>query len=129
MGFVLGPVLAVLACAVLVVLVREWTRYRRGEHVISGRQMAVRAVTGALLVGLLGMVAVGVRIGFQTFDAAMAYWGVAMSLAALAIASAIWDLGQVRRWARKRRAESYGRLSGHIRQLERSRPSEQAGGK
>ena len=129
MGYVLGPVLGVLACVVLVALMREWTRYRRGEHVISARQMAVRASTGVLLVGLLIMVTVGVRLVFQTFDAAMAYWGIVMALSALAIGAATWDLRQVRRWARRERAESYGRLSAYIRQLERSRPQQQAGGK
>ena len=88
----------------------------------------MRVVTCVLLVGLLLMVVIGVRLRFDTFDAVLTYWGIAMSLGALAMGLAIGDLRQIRHYARRRRAERFGRLSAYIRRLERSRGAEQPSG-
>ena len=128
MGSIVGIALAIVAAVLLLALAREWTRYARGDHIISRRQMAVRVTTCVLLVAVLAMVVVGVRLRFDTFDAVLTYWGIAMSLAAIAMGLAVWDLRQVRSYARDRRAESFGRLSAYIRRLERSRGTEHSGG-
>lgn len=127
MASIIGAVLGVLAAALLLALAREWRRYARGDHTISRPQMVVRATACALLVGQLLMVAVGVRLHFASFDAVLAYWGIAMVLSALAIGLAVWDLRQVRNYARRSRAESFGRLSAYIRRLERGRGEQPSG--
>ena len=127
MGIVIGTALGVTATVLLLALTREWLRYSRGHHTISRRQMAVRTVTCCLLVGVLVMVAVGLRVTFGSFDDMMAYWGTAMVMAAVAMGMAIWDLRQVRGHGRRQRAEGFMRLSAYIRRLERGRGGQPGG--
>lgn len=128
MSYALRIGLGVLALVLVLAIAREWSRYRRGTHFITRRQMIMRAVAAALLIATLGMIAVGMSRRFADFDAVLAYWGVGMSLAALAMALATWDLRILRSRSRRKRAESYGRMSVYIRQIDRRRESEQAGG-
>lgn len=127
MSTAIGAGLGVLAATLLLALAREWRRYFSGHHIISRPQLVVRVTTCALLVGQLVMVAVGLRLHFTSFDGGLAYWGVALALAALAMGLAVWDLRQVRRYARRRRAESLGRMSAYIRRLERGRGAQPSG--
>ncbi len=105
----------------------EWGRYARGEHVISGRQLGLRVASGIVLVALLAMVAVGVRLEFGRVQSTAVYWGVSMLLAGAAMMLAVLDLFQVRRSARRRRAEIYRRISSYIRQVSERRSVQQAG--
>ncbi len=128
MSYALGIGLGVLAIVLVMAIAREWSRYRRGTHFITRRQMIMRAISAGLLIGTLGMIAAGMSRRFADFDAVLGYWGVGLSLAALAMGLATWDLRILRTRSRRRRAESYGRMSAYIRQIDRRRDSEQASG-
>jgi uncharacterized membrane protein YbhN (UPF0104 family) len=128
MSYALGIGLGVLALVLVAAIAREWSRYRRGTHFITRRQMIIRAICAAVLISALGMIAVGMSRRFADFDAVLTYWGIGLSLAALAMGLATWDLRILRSRSRRRRAESYGRMSVYIREIERRRGSEQAGG-
>ena len=128
MSYALGIGLGVLALLLMAAIAREWARYRRGTHFITRRQMIMRAISATLLIGVLGMIGAGMSRRFADWDAVLGYWGVGLSLAALAMGLATWDLRILRSRSRRRRAESYGRMSAYIRQIDRRRESEQAGG-
>lgn len=127
MPYLPAGVLALLAVALVVRLAAEWRRYTRGEHIISRQQMGLRVASAGDLMLLLVLVAVGARMHFSSFAAAVAYWGLCLLLAVGAIALAGWDLRLLGRVGRQRRAESYRRLSAYIRRLERSREGEEPG--
>ncbi len=128
MSYALGIGLGVLALVLVMAIAREWSRYRRGTHFITRRQMIMRAISTGLLIGTLGMIGAGMSRRFADFDAVLGYWGIGLSLAALAMGLATWDLRILRTRSRRRRAESYGRMSVYIRQIDRRRESERAGG-
>ncbi len=124
----LGALLGLIALFLLLALGREWLRYRSGEHFVTRGQMIARVVTTGVLIALLFVVGAGVQMRFTTVGGLFRYWAIAMLLAAIAIAFAMWDLRQTRRRARHQRAEAYSRLSHHIRQLERNRSAHEMGG-
>ncbi len=121
MAQLFGGALGVLGVALLARLVLEWRRYSEGTHLITRRQMVLRAVSAADLVLLLGLVGVGARVGFTTAKGAAVYWSICLLLAFVAIVLALWDLRLLRGAAGCRRAESMRRLSQYIRRLEQSR--------
>ncbi len=121
MAHFFGGALGVLGVVLLARLGIEWRRYALGVHLISRRQMILRAVSAAVLLVLLVLVGLGMYVGFRTAEFAATYWSICLVLAFTAIVLAIWDLRVVRRTAGLRRAESFRRLSAYIRTLERAR--------
>jgi len=121
MAQLFGAVLGVLGVALLARLVLEWRRYSEGTHLITRRQLILRAVSAADLVVLLGLVAIGARVGFVSAEGAAVYWTICLVLAFVAIVLALWDLRLLRGAAGRRRAQSMRRLSQYIRRLEQSR--------
>jgi len=113
----MAALLGLVAAALLGRLVGEWRRYARGEHIISSRQLALRAISAVLLVVLLALVVVGTNLQFKTVASEFIYWGICMVLAGAAIMLAMVDLWQVRRYARAKRAEMYQRISSYMRQV------------
>jgi len=71
------PALAILVALLLVVEVRK---YRAGRHLISGRRLALRLISGLLLIGLLAAIFVGLFV-LRLVDASsrpqlfLAFWG------------------------------------------------------
>ena len=71
------PALAILVALLLVVEVRK---YRAGRHLISGRRLALRLISGLLLIGLLAAIFVGLFL-LKLADAGsrpqlfLAFWG------------------------------------------------------
>ena len=122
-----SPLLGLVAAALVVRLIAEWRRYQRREHIISGRQLALRAGSGLLLVAVLAMMALGVNLEFTSARSAAAYWGVCLLLVGAAIALAMLDLWQVAKYARRRRAEMYQRMSSYLEQVVRRRDTDRAG--
>jgi len=121
MAYFFAGGLVLLAAALVARLVGEWRRYAGGGHVITRRQLVLRVASAVDLVLLLALLGVGARLRFTSAEAGIAYWGACLILALVAMALAGWDLRLVRRIFRRRRAESYRRLSCYIRALERSR--------
>lgn len=121
MAYFFAGALVLLAAALVARLVGEWRHYADGEHVITRRQLILRVASAADLVLLLALLGVGTRLRFASVEAGIAYWGLCLVLALTAMALAGWDLRLVRRVFRRRRAESYRRLSRYIRALERTR--------
>lgn len=121
MAYFFAGALVLLAAALVARLVGEWRHYADGEHVITWRQLILRVASAADLVLLLVLLGVGTRLRFASVEAGIAYWGLCLVLALTAMVLAGWDLRLVRRVFRRRRAESYRRLSRYIRALERSR--------
>jgi len=120
-AWLLSIAVAVLGVALLARLVLEWRRYSEGTHLITRRQLILRAVSAADLVVLLGLVAIGARVGFVSAEGAAVYWTICLVLAFVAIVLALWDLRLLRGAAGRRRAQSMRRLSQYIRRLEQSR--------
>jgi hypothetical protein len=83
--------------------------------------MMLRVVSAADMVLLVVLLGAGARLRFSSVEVAVAYWALCLVLAVAAMVLAGWDLRLLRRSLRRRRAESYRRLSSYIRILERSR--------
>jgi len=116
-----AAILGLLALVLLVRLVFEWRRFASGGHLIGSRQMTLRVASAAILVIVLGLVLAGARLRFTSAEAAFAYWAVCLALVLLAMLMALVDLTLLRRKRGKWRAESYRKLSTHIRGMEKSR--------
>jgi peptidoglycan/LPS O-acetylase OafA/YrhL len=113
----IAAVLGLVAAGLLGRLAVEWQRYARGEHIITRKQLGLRAASGLVVVALLALVVVGVSLEFTRAQSAALYWSACLVLAAAAIMLAMADLWQVRKTARARRAEIYRRISAYIRQV------------
>ena len=81
----------------------------------------LRVVSAADMLLLVVLLGAGTRLRFSSVEVAVAYWALCLVLAVAAMVLAGWDLRLLRRSLRRRRAESYRRLSSYIRILERSR--------
>jgi TRAP-type C4-dicarboxylate transport system permease large subunit len=121
MAYLFAGVLLLLAAALVARLVAEWRRYAGGKSVITRRQMMLRVVSAADMLLLVVLLGAGTRLRFSSVEVAVAYWALCLVLAVAAMVLAGWDLRLLRRSLRRRRAESYRRLSSYIRILERSR--------
>lgn len=113
MSYATGVGLAILAVVIVITALVQVSQYRRGQQVISGRQLALRMLMALLLLSIIGFSFWGVVYfhGQPLPLYEILFWLMVLLLAVMVIVLAITDLRQVRRAQHRARAELYQRMA------------------
>lgn len=107
MPYTAGVVLLIAAVAVIIGAVVQVLLYRRGQHIITPGQLALRLVTAALLVFIIGLIFMGTLHDWPTPLAELGFWSALTVMAVVVIFLAAMDLRQVERQRHLRQADLY----------------------
>ncbi len=107
MSYAAGIFLLIAAVAIITGAVLQLLQYRRGQHVISRRQLVTRMLTAALLLAIIVLIFVGAAYPWPGPLQALAFWTVLTVLAIIVIFISMADLRQVERQKHIRQAELY----------------------
>lgn len=107
MSYAAGVFLIIAAIAIITGAVLQVLQYRRGQHVISKRQLVMRLVTAALLLTIIVLIFWAALYQWPSPLAALIFWTALTLVAILVIFIALADLRQVEREKHLRQAELY----------------------
>ena len=107
MSYAAGVFLIIAAIAIITGAVLQVLQYRRGQHVISKRQLVMRLVTAALLLTIIVLIFWAALYPWPSPLAALVFWTALTLVAILVIFIALADLRQVEREKHLRQAELY----------------------
>lgn len=128
MSYATGVGLAVLAVIIVISALVQVSQYRRGQQLISSRQLALRLVMACLLLSIIGLsfwAAVYFNVQQEPW-AEIIFWLMLMLLAVVVIVLALVDLRQVRRAQHRARAELYQRMAQLQREIKAVAEDKQA---
>ena len=116
MGWLGATILSAAALAVVVWLGVEIHRYFRGRSVISGKQLILRSVVAALVMGLVAMMLWGAFYPWRSDQALtqLTYWSAALALALVVVILAMRDWRILLREKHLRQADLYRQLDEEI---------------
>jgi hypothetical protein len=115
-GWLGATILSAAALAVVVWLGVEIHRYFRGRSVISGKQLILRSVVAALVMGLVAMMLWGAFYPWRSDQALtqLTYWSAALALALVVVILAMRDWRILLREKHLRQADLYRQLDEEI---------------
>jgi uncharacterized membrane protein YfcA len=89
--------LMVAAVAIATGAALQIFQYLRGRHIITRRQLVLRLVTAALLLGIIAMIFFGALYNWPNPLSELVFWLAVTLLAILVIVLALFDLRQLER--------------------------------
>ena len=107
MTYTSGLLLLVAAIAVIIGAVLQLLQYRRGRHIITRGQLALRLLAAALIVSIIGMIFFGSVYPWPNPLVELLFWSVLTLLAMAVIFVAMADLRMLERQRHLRQAELY----------------------
>lgn len=106
MGLFGGWYMAALIAVSAFFLIREVFKVMRGEVEITARQKVVRTLGGALMMGVLLLIAFSKRALYHQNSAfTLIYWNTCLFLAVMALLMAVMDIGEIARQFQKGRKD------------------------
>jgi hypothetical protein len=119
MSYAAGIFLAVIAVCAAIMMTVQLVEYLRGRSLLTRRHLALRLLTGVLLVGIVAGIYAGVLIRFPSPLAELAYWGSVVVFLGVVILLGLTDLRMLERVVHQRRAQLYRQLAEAEEQLRR----------
>ncbi len=110
MSYTAGVLLMVAAVAIVTGAVLQIGQYRRGDHIITRRQFAIRMVTAALLLLIIGLIFFGSLYPWQSALHALVFAMFLTFLAVVVVFLAFGDLRQIEVQKHLRQAEIYRKI-------------------
>ena len=113
MSYATGVGLAIAAVIIVIGALVQISQYRRGQQIMTRRQLVLRLVMAVLLLSIIGLSFFGVvyfHVRRQLLSEII-FWLLLMLVAVVVIVLAMVDLRQVRRAQHRTRAELYQRMA------------------
>ncbi len=126
MSYPVGVIFTCLAVAIIIGMVVQALSYARGRQIITRRQLAMRMVTGVLLLATIGLVFYTAVVKLTDPITVLVIWGLLIVLPVAVMVLAWLDLRQVARTQHQRQAELYRNLA-DLEQHVRGKPGDRDG--
>ncbi|MBU0607633.1 MAG: hypothetical protein KKI08_07080 [Armatimonadetes bacterium] len=126
MSYPVGVIFTCLAVAIIIGMVVQALSYARGRHIITRGQLAMRMVTGVLLLATIGLVFYTAVVKLTDPITVLVIWGLLIVLPVAVMVLAWLDLRQLARTQHQRQAELYRNLA-DLEQHVRGKPEDRDG--